>query len=216
MKLVSFTFGFLISSLVFAGAEGPVGIFDESCDVGNPKLAGSSSFDDATGTYRIRGAGANMWAAQDQFQFSYKKLKGDFILRAEIRFLGESDQNHRKGGWIIRDSLEDDSKHVNASLHAGDGLIALQFRKTKGGITESVVSPDVGPSYLQLERRGDRYLMSSSTLGSPLKTVEVSGVSLENEVYVGLYVCSHSEDEMETAVFQNVNIVHPGAFISAE
>ncbi len=157
-----------------------------------------------------------MWAAQDQFQFSYKKLKGDFILRAEIRFLGESDQNHRKGGWIIRDSLEDDSKHVNASLHAGDGFIALQFRKTKGGITESVVSPDVGPSYLQLERRGDRYLMSSSTLGSPLKTVEVSGVSLENEVYVGLFVCSHAEDEMETAVFQNVNIVHPGAFSSTE
>lgn len=133
-----------------------------------------------------------------------------------IQTFGKSDQNHSKAGWIIRDSLEGDSKHVNASLHAGDGLIALQFRKTKGGITESVVSSDVGPNFVQLERRGDRYLMSTTTLGSPLKTVEVSGVDLKNEVYVGLYVCSHAEGAMETAIFQNVKITLPGSFNSAE
>jgi len=95
-------------------------------------------------------------------------------------------------------------------------LIALQFRKTKSDNTESVVSPDVGPNFVQLERRGDRYLMSTTRLNSPLQTVKVSGISLENEVYVGLYVCSHAEDAMETAIFQNAKIVVPGSFSSTE
>ena len=48
-----------------------------------------------------------------------------------MRFLGEGVDPHRKAGVIARTSLDADSPYADAAVH-GDGLISLQFRRTKG------------------------------------------------------------------------------------
>ncbi len=184
------------------------GFFSSSGDVGAPAIAGGAAYDPSEQTYELRGAGANMWAGEDQFQFLYRAIEGDFIATAQVRFVGEGVDPHRKIGWIARNSLEADSAHANACVH-GDGLTSLQYRTETGAETEQAVAESVAPDVIRLERRGDRLLMSVARFGEPFETVEISHPGLDKELLVGLYVCSHNAAVSESAVFSNVRITIP-------
>ena len=186
------------------------GIFDHQINIGDPAIRGTVAYNPESQEYTIEGSGFNMWSGNDEFQYLYKSIQGDFILRARIRFVGEGVDPHRKIGWIVRNNLRGDSPHVNASIH-GDGLTSLQYRKETGSETEQVVSTDEAPDVVQLERRGGVYYMSTAKFGQPFTTVELTDVNLRNEVFVGLYVCSHNPEVMEKAVFSNVRIIKPAA-----
>jgi Tol biopolymer transport system component len=185
-----------------------LGVFDGQTGIGIGKLPGSAVYDAPKQTFTIEGSGANMWADRDEFHFVWKRMKGNFILTTRAEFVGKGVEAHRKIGWIVRASLEPNSKHVNASLH-GDGLMSLQFRRTEGGPTEQVISPLKGPNVIQLERKGDTYSMSVAQFGETFVTERISDVALGDEVYVGLYVCSHNKDVSEKAVFRDVRIIVP-------
>ena len=74
---------------VDAAEGGAVGIFEGTGDVGQVLHKGSVEFDAAKGTYTIAGSGENMWFASDDFQFVWKKGKGDVTLTAELARAGE-------------------------------------------------------------------------------------------------------------------------------
>src|SRR5579872_5515811 len=59
----------------------PIGQFDDHEDVGNPKLGGSAVYNKEDQTYLLSGAGRNIWTNLDQFQYVWKKIKGDFIIK---------------------------------------------------------------------------------------------------------------------------------------
>ncbi|MCZ6671298.1 MAG: biopolymer transporter TolR [Verrucomicrobia bacterium] len=198
-----------VSPLLSADGEDlkPLGIFDHHQDVGDPMLAGSASYDSETQTYRIKGAGKNMWNVEDQFHFAWKKIRGDFIMRATIQFVGEGVQNHRKIGIMSRDSLEKDSRYADACVH-GDISTALQYREQDGEITGTLKFPVYHPTEIILERRGNTFSFSASVFGETFKSV-THEQELNEETYVGLFVCSHQEDVIEEAIFSNVRIVIP-------
>src|SRR5262245_33925523 len=109
----------LLAAALFAFAhaqEKPVGRFESHEDVGNPAKPGSVVYDADKQTYSITGSGMNMWAGRDEFHYVWKRMKGNFILRARVEFLGAGVDPHRKIGWIARPSLEADSPHVNATV----------------------------------------------------------------------------------------------------
>jgi len=189
-------------------AQSPVGYFEGAGDVGGPALAGSTAYDTQAQTYTIVGAGTNMWAARDEFQFAWRKMTGDFIVRTHAVFVGAGVDPHRKIGWIVRQSLDAESPYVDAAVH-GDGLTSLQFRKTTGAATEQLESTLTKPDVIQLERRGGTYIMSVARFGEPFTVTETSAVDLGDAVYVGLFVCSHNPTVREKAVFSNVRIVVP-------
>ena len=70
------------------GQGNTFGQFEASGDIGNPKLVGSASYDEVNQEYTLTAAGTNMWFGRDQFHFAWRKLKGDFILRTRVEFLG--------------------------------------------------------------------------------------------------------------------------------
>lgn len=186
------------------------GIFENQTNIGNPKNNGHINYNAKTQEYTISGSGINMWANSDQFQYLYKSIQGDFILRAHVKFIGDGNDPHRKIGWIVRNNLSTNSAHVNASVH-GDGLTSLQYRKVAGNETEEVLSKNKAPDVIQLERRNNIYYMSTAKFGEPLITVKIEDVNLRNEVFVGVYVCSHNPEVTEKAVFSNVRIIKPAA-----
>ena len=188
----------------------PLGDFASQTDVGNPALKGSTVYDPETQSYTLSGAGTNMWFDKDEFHFVYKRMKGDFILQTRAQFLGEGVDAHRKLGWMVRSSLDTDSPHINAVVH-GDGLTSLQFRRTAGGMTEEIRSELTGADVIQLERRGDRYTMSVARFGQPFVVSHCDDLKLGDEVYVGLFVCSHNPEVIEKAVFKDVRITIPAA-----
>jgi hypothetical protein len=200
---------FALSSTTPGAAQDDLGPFTGQTDVGGAQT-GSTTYDPEDQTFTIVGSGTNMWADRDEFRFVWKRMRGNFILRTRGHLLGEGVDPHRKIGWTIRPTLEPDAPHVTAAIH-GDGLTSLQFRRTSGAETEQIVSPDSAPDIIQLERRGNRYIMSVATHGETFTSEEVSDVELGDEVYVGLYVCSHNAEVFERATFSDVRVIVPAA-----
>lgn len=190
--------------------KGSIGIFDGQDDVGVVKHTGTGTYDPKLQVYNLSGSGSNIWAKADGFHFVWKRIKGDFILRTNAAFIGNGVELHRKIGLMVRTSLDSTSKHVNAVVH-GDGLTSLQYRKTAGGETEERKSTITGADVIQLERKGNTYTMSVARKGDLFVSEEVSDVDLGDDVYVGLFICSHNASVTEKATFNNVRIVVPAS-----
>ncbi|MDC6355456.1 MULTISPECIES: TolB family protein [unclassified Robiginitalea] len=196
----------LMATLTGSAQSGP-GIFDRNQDIGGVQVPGSAEYESETGTYRITGAGANMWFGSDSFHYAWTSVNGDFILRAEMAFEGEGADPHRKIGWMVRESLRPDAAHANACVH-GDGTTALQYRAATGAETLENPLETRAPDVVQLERRGDTLTLSVARMGEPFESVS-QVLSLDPELFAGLYVCSHNPGVSETATFRNVRIIKP-------
>src|SRR5690349_303550 len=101
MRLFNALLPALATSFVVFTAHAAVGEFETNADIGAPKIAGSTKYDAANQEYALSASGANIWGTKDEFQFAYKKLKGDFILRTRVEFLGQGTDPHRKLGWMV-------------------------------------------------------------------------------------------------------------------
>lgn len=214
MKTMCLLFRFILLLLILAispnsyAQKKALGIFDGSNDVGKDVKPGSAVYVAQTQQYIISGAGYNVWGDHDEFQYVWKKLKGDFILSTRAEFLGSWVQIHKKVGWMVRKSLDGRSAHVNAVEH-GDGLTSLQFRRTEGAQTEEHKLKLTKANILQLERKGNTFIMRAAIYGEPFMTDTIAGIDLGDEVYAGLFVGSHNSDVIETGVFSNVRISVP-------
>lgn len=192
----------------------PVGAFQFHGDIGGPAISGSTQYDANAQTYTMSAAGKNLWEAEDEFQFAWNEMKGDFILRARFNFIGEGVDPHRKAGWMVRSDLDTGSVYADATVH-GDGLTSLQYRTEKNGETAQIEIENLlngtYPDVIQFERRGSTFIFSAARYGEPFKSVEWGANNLSGQVYVGLFLCSHREDVVEQAVFRDVRIIKPAA-----
>jgi Tol biopolymer transport system component len=190
-------------------AEPGTGLFDGRDDIGAPKQAGAAAYDASTDSYTIGGGGANMWARTDSFHYVWKKVEGDIALSADVNFVGQSAEPHRKACIVIRQTLAPDSAYVDAALH-GDGLTSLQFRETAGDLTHEIQTTVVGPHRLRLEKSGDFIYLS---LAGSEGVLQPSGCSVrlpfKGSFYIGLGVCAHNAEAFERAVFSHVQFSAP-------
>jgi Tol biopolymer transport system component len=184
------------------------GEFEAHQDIGAPRLKGDATYDAVSQTYRLSAGGANMWGSRDEFHFAWQRLHGDFILQARVEFQGRGIDPHRKAGLIVRSNLDDDAAYVDGVVH-GDGLVSLQWRRSKAAATQQMESPATGADVLQLERRGTTYIFSAAKHGEGFKTVQVADIDLGDMPHVGLALCSHNADVTERAIFRNVRIIRP-------
>jgi TolB protein len=184
--------------------------FEGMTDIGDIKLPGSFQYDSRKNIYRITGSGLNIWGRNDAFYFAWKKVEGDLSLKMDIEWEGSGEQPRRKGGWMVRAGLETDAPYVDALIH-GDGLISMQYRKTKGGDTFELQSPLKGPATLFLERTGDQFTLYVSKGDGLLHPAGTITVEFKEPVYAGLVVCSNDSSAMETATFSNVEIKRLGS-----
>ena len=191
-----------------AAQQNPIGIFDGQDDIGMVKHPGTGNYDSKSQQYVLSGSGTNIWATHDEFHFIWKRMKGDFILRTNAAFIGKGVEEHRKIGWMVRSTLDSNSKHVSAVVH-GAGLTSLQFRKTRGGVTDEKKFELTAADIIQLERKGNTYTMSVARKGDLFVSQEITDIDLGDEVYVGLFICAHNPNVTEKAVFNNVRIVVP-------
>lgn len=206
-RFTALAFALLSISLVASAQNEAVGLFTHHQDIGNPKLKGSAVYNKDDQSYTMSAGGLNMWDVNDQFHFAWKQITGDFIMRATVHFEGEGTDPHRKIGIMAREKLTADSKYADAAVH-GDQLTSLQFRWKEAGVTEHVVLPTYHPTEIELERVGNTFTFSAATFGENYKSMR-KVVGLNDELYVGLFICSHREDVMEKAVFSNVQIIIP-------
>ena len=191
-----------------------MGIFEGTGDVGNVLHKGSVEFDAAKGTYTIAGSGENMWFASDEFQFAWKKGKGDVTLTADIAFLGTGKNEHRKAVLMIRQNLEGDSVYADVAVH-GSGLTSIQYRDERGATTREVQANVNAPKRVRIEKHGDYFTMWVAGADGKFALAGATGkIVLTEPYYVGIGVCSHDKDVVEKAVFSGVELKE-GAAASA-
>ncbi len=181
-----------------------LGVFSSSGDVGNPAIKGSAEY--ANGQYRITGSGANIWGKQDQFQYVWREISGNFSAAATLRFQGQGAE-HRKAGILVRQSLDADAVYADVMIH-GSGMPALQWRSKSGEDTNTFDLPFNGPGTykIKLVRTGVKIYMYVGKDGSEPKKIANTEVSFQNPVLVGLAVCAHNAAASETALFTDVSV----------
>src|SRR6266403_5372043 len=215
LTLSWYSFAVLSSSNLWASAA-PTGVFESHAEVGSVLHPGTLEYDAARGTYTVSGGGENVWAMADAFHFVWKKVAGDVSLAADVSFLSKGGNEHRKAVLMVRQSLEADSPYADVAFH-GNGLKALQYRDERGATTHEIQTQETqtqeiqpnsaGSERLRIEKRGNFVYLFLADGG---KELHYSGASiqvpLQGTYYVGIGVCSHDKDVVETAAFTNVEL----------
>jgi len=197
-------FGLVILFCVFTQADGPA-IFDQSTGIGPSAAKGSAEYDAGSKSWRITGSGANMWATADDFYMTWRKMSGDFSLTADIDWATAGGNEHKKAGPMVRAGLDPDDIYADVAQH-GVGLIAFQYRKTKGGETEEMRTPITAPAHLRLSRKGNVISADVAKPGEAFQPIGSITIDLPEAAYVGLAACSHDVNDRQTAVFTNIDL----------
>jgi hypothetical protein len=196
----------LISACALPQMGNGLGIFSSQGDVGAVSRPGTGVYDAAEGTYSIGASGANMWFKEDAMHYVWKQASGDLSLAADIHFVGTSTQTHRKACLVIRQNLDPGSAYVDVAVH-GNGLTALQFRDSQGGVTKEIQSDISAPERVRLDKIGDVvYLSVAGTGGNPQPSGASFQLHFTEPFYVGLAVSAHDNAAFETAVFSKVEL----------
>ena len=203
----------LLWPLVLSAADG---VFEDHADIGAVLRKGSLTYEAALGSYRITGSGANMWATQDAFHFVWKKVSGEVSLTADISFPTTTGDPHKKAALMIRQSLDPDSAYADVAVH-GNGLTSLQSRESKGAATHEIESNISAPQRVRITKSGNNFYMSIASAGEELHPAGGSmRVVLSDPFYLGIGVCAHNKDAIETAVFTNVQLTSPKLYSTLE
>jgi TolB protein len=197
-----------VSCTIMSMAQQPAGIFATHKDIGNPKLKGAVEYKQDEQTYHLRAGGYNIWFGRDEFHYAFNKIKGDFILTANFKFIGKGTDPHRKLGWMVRAAEDENAAHMTATVH-GDGMIALQWRRMRGAFMrdpqDEIFTSKKGTEIIQLERLNKVFIMRVAHPGEPLQEIgRTDAIEMPDEVLAGIFLCSHNPDILEEALAWNV------------
>jgi hypothetical protein len=187
-------------------------------DIGSPKLAGSAK--QVEGGWDLIAGGADIWEKSDQFHFVFKQISGDFDIAVRVECFTPA-HLYSKAGLMIRETLNTDSPHLmflvfadNAPRNNNLGAYEMQFRSVAGGDCQAVypaVRPPAPPefpaaypnSWLQVQRRGNRFSAFASTDGKSWKVYAIQPLTLPSLVFVGPALTSHDPQKAAMARFRN-------------
>jgi catechol 2,3-dioxygenase-like lactoylglutathione lyase family enzyme len=182
----------------------------------------------------------NLWNKADAFHVIWKKVSGDVSLSADVEVgapPSAKSNAHRKAVVMFRQTLDADSATAYAAVH-GSGYTALQYRPSKGALTQEIAfDPDspnsipaqsraasladprihvAAPKIVRLEKRGDTITLFVSMKGEPLHPTGASiKLHFAEPYYVGLGAASHQDGQLEKALFSHVELKPLNAVASA-
>jgi hypothetical protein len=172
---------------------------------GNPE----GFVEDPAGTYTMSAAGADIWGSSDEFRYVWKQLSGDGEISATVESVlwvpGSNDWT--KAGVMIRGSLEAGSPNAFVAVTTGSGNGAtFQWRTSAGGISGSSrtltgISP---PASIKLVRKGNILTGYVFQNGQWQQQGRLAIVVMQDPVYIGLALTSHSPGVTTEAVFSDV------------
>jgi len=188
-----------------SGDARSIGAFEDHSDVGVTPKPGSATYDSKSREYTVIGGGANMWGTTDAFHFVWKRVSGDVTLTARVALQGAEGNAHRKTGLMIRQGLGPSDAYADAVVH-GNGLTSLQYRETAGAQTLEVRARGTALRFLRLVRQGNRFTLFAADDKRHFTQLGYTNVVLYDPVYVGLAVCAHDADVLQTAIFGKVEL----------
>ncbi len=160
----------------------------------------------APGQYTISSNTADIWGAEDNFRFVYKKLNGNGSISAKVIGVTGGSDTWAKAGVMIRESLNADSAY--ALMHpTPDGRRAFQNRPyTAAGAVSahSETNAITFPIWVKVERSGNTltgYYSQDGVTWTQQPDTENTGddaspnpqtISMASSIYIGLAVASNN------------------------
>jgi regulation of enolase protein 1 (concanavalin A-like superfamily) len=170
-------------------------------DIGAARRAGSTRY--GSGTFTVRGAGANIDGEGDSFHYVYKPVHGDSEIVADVVSIQYTHPN-AKAGLMMRESLGEYSRNVMVALTAMRGGI-VQVRGSEHFNTEAMPARAMfAPHWLRLKRRGNEFSAYASLNGRVWSLIEKATVTMNENFYVGLAVASANESMLNWTTFSKV------------
>jgi hypothetical protein len=191
---------------IVAGTPAPPATFPAPWvrqDIGAVGASGSGGFDNSTGTFTVKGAGADVWGTADAFDYVYRPLTGDGWIVARVASI-QNTSSWAKAGVMIRESSSADAAQAFMLVSYSKGL-AFQRRAVAGGDSTSTSGPLAGaPYWVKLERIGNTFNAYASPDGAAWTLVGSDSIAMGSTVMVGLAVSSHTTATAAAVKFDRV------------
>ena len=170
-------------------------------DVGAVGVAGSASY--SSGTFTVKGSGADVWNTADAFNFAYEPLAGDGQLIARVATV-QNVASWTKAGIMIRDTLDPSSAYAFMIVSSAKGT-AFQYRTSAGASALSVAgTATTAPYWVKVVRAGNSISGYQSPDGVTWTLVGTATIPMGSTVQIGLAVSSHDNTKTATATFDQV------------
>lgn len=179
-----------------------------NADIGKVGMAGGATCAEASqNTFIAKGAGGAIGGKSDSFNFTYRELKGDFVVTA--RLVGARWTGRDEIGLAVRESLAPDSKLVALTL---GGVGNRQCRFGTRAEARATMTSQAGndytwlPVWFKIERAGNVFTGHQSIDGTNWFKVGSSTVTMTNHCVVGLAIAAQKKDALNPTVFDHVTV----------
>ena len=111
-------------------------------DIGAVGASGAAGYDDATATFSVNGAGADVWGTADALHYAYTTLDGNGTIVARVTSV-QNTNAWTKAGVMIRESTDPGAAQAFMLVSSSKGQ-AYQRRPATGGASASTTGPATG------------------------------------------------------------------------
>jgi hypothetical protein len=211
MKRICFMSALLVTSLLPLGAQPPIEPGEyapapwKRVSIGENTVPGKIYL--RRSVFTIEGAGSDIWAAADSFEFVAQQLRGDGALIARVQSMDNTDE-WAKTGVMLREDFTPGARNAAVILNPEKG-VWLQMRTGLGKETEELFGVQLrAPVWLGIERRGDTLKGFFSRDGKEWRRIGTTSIpNLKERVQIGLCVNSRVKDKHNRSVFEGVELL---------
>jgi Secretion system C-terminal sorting domain len=158
-----------------------------------------------SGTFTLKAGGADIWTTADQFNFTYKKLKGDGTIIAKVNSI-QNTSEYAKVGVMIRQDLTPGS--ANAACLMWPNRATFQYRTAANAtaIGTNIINIPA-PRWVKLQRVGNVFTAYHSADGNTWAQIGSSTtISMGVDVYIGMAATSHNTNTIGTSSISNISV----------
>ncbi|MEM7038749.1 MAG: malectin domain-containing carbohydrate-binding protein, partial [Bacteroidota bacterium] len=174
-------------------------------DIGTP-TPGDVCYNTPNQEFCVTANGNDIWGNADNFHYVWQNFGGDGEIIARVTQLENTDP-WAKAGVMIRESLNADSKHAFMCKAFAQGVSFQRRGSTGGGSQHTTTANSNLPVWVRLVRSGNTFTGYWSLDGVTWTQQGTQNVVLTSNTYIGLAVTSHANGTLNTAKFDNVQII---------
>ena len=168
---------------------------------------GKVSYAENGNVYVLTAAGKDIWSNADSFSFVPEAVTGDFEVSVQVESLDRVEE-WTKGGIMVRDGLDGNSKNVFLQLATAKGIF-LTYRAAVGDISHSKQIPNTAQErgWMRIKREGNVFTCYRSLDLEAWEAMQPVTIEMSETVQVGMALTSHHATTYATAVFTDYEVV---------
>ena len=183
----------------------------QEADIGTVGTAGTSSYDAASGTFTVNGAGNDLFASADSFHYVYTQITGNGTFVAHVASTTAA-ATDAPIGIDARTSLTATAANLFEAVTPAGNLV-LNDRTSDGAVGNNLGQlPITQPYWLKIVRTGNTlsaYISGDGITFGLVQSQTLTGIG--NSLFVGLAVASHDPAALATGTFDHVAAASYGA-----